>query len=118
MCQHIAAISPARAATVAVHALTKLYTEIMSWISGVYVWFLPEATPTTVVIKICTVCVYVRTCLLACSHILGNLNERSYITKIELMHSVGEGLLPEFSIGDSERRRLKLKHAWQFTPCC
>ena len=37
--------------------------------------------------------------------------------KTELMHAlgsrVGEGLLPECSVGDPERRRLKLKHAWQ-----
>ena len=39
------------------------------------------------------------------------------ITKIELMHSVGEGLLPECSVGYPELRRLKLKHAWQLTPC-
>ena len=41
--------------------------------------------------------------------------------KTELMHAigsrVGEGLLPECSIGDPEPRRLKLKHAWQLTPC-
>ena len=33
--------------------------------------------------------------------------------KINLMHLVGEGLLPECSIGDQEQTRLKLKHAWQ-----
>ena len=32
-------------------------------------------------------------------------------TKIELMHLVGEGLLSECSVGDPERRRLKLEHA-------
>ena len=26
-------------------------------------------------------------------------------------------LLPECSVGDPERKRLKLKHAWQLTPC-
>ena len=43
------AISPARAANVATHAWTKLYTEIMSKISDVYEYglcmALPEATP-------------------------------------------------------------------------
>ena len=41
------------------------------------------------------------------------------ITKIELMHSVGnhEGLLPECSIGYLELRRLKLKDTWQLIPC-
>ena len=29
----------------------------------------------------------------------------------------GEGLLPECSVGDPELRRLKLKYAWQLTPC-
>ena len=33
------------------------------------------------------------------------------IMKIEFMHSVGEGLLSEYSVGDPERRRLKLEHA-------
>ena len=33
------------------------------------------------------------------------------------MHSLGEGLLPECSVGDPELRRLKLKYAWQLTPC-
>ena len=44
------------------------------------------------------------------------------ITKTKLMHAlsswVGEGLLPECSVGDPEWRRLKLNHAWQLTPCC
>ena len=35
-CQQITATSPAGAATVDTHAWTKLYTEIMSWISSVY----------------------------------------------------------------------------------
>ena len=52
-------------------------------------------------------------------HFLKILNERIYITKIELMHSVGdrEGLLPECSIGYLELRRLKSKHTWQLTLC-
>ena len=51
-------------------------------------------------------CVYAYegACLFACSD----------ITKIELVHSVGE----EFSIGDTEQRRMKLKYAWQLAPCC
>ena len=55
------AISPARAANVATHAWTKLYDEIMSWISGVYecrshhAWLaLREANSTTA--HICTAC--------------------------------------------------------------
>ena len=32
------------------------------------------------------------------------------VTKIKLMHSVGEGLLPECRVGDPEWRQLKLKH--------
>ena len=35
VCQQTAATSPAGAATVAIHVWTKLYTEIMSWVSGV-----------------------------------------------------------------------------------
>ena len=35
-------------------------------------------------------------------------------TKIEL---VGEGLMPECSVHDPQRRRLKLKHAWQLLVC-
>ena len=31
------------------------------------------------------------------------------------MQSEAEGLLPKCSIGNPERRRLKLKHAWQLT---
>ena len=43
------AISLAREANMATHAWTKLYTEIMSYISGIYEYclctVLPEATP-------------------------------------------------------------------------
>ena len=40
------AISPARAANVATHAWTKLYTEIMAFMSAVYAW--PATQSTTV----------------------------------------------------------------------
>ena len=43
------AISPARAANVATHAWTKLYTEIMAFMSAVYAW--PATHSTTVHIK-------------------------------------------------------------------
>ena len=33
----------------------------------------------------------------------------------ELMHSAGLVGGPECSVGDPERRRLKLKHTWQLT---
>ena len=41
------AISPARAANVATHVWTKLYDEIMSWISDVWVSFMPCMTGST-----------------------------------------------------------------------
>ena len=44
------AISPARAANVATHAWTKLYTEIMAFMSVVYAW--PATQSTTVHIKL------------------------------------------------------------------
>ena len=44
MCMPV--ISPARAATVATHAWTKLHAQIMSWVSGIYeCCLLPEAHP-------------------------------------------------------------------------
>ena len=49
---HMAVVSPARAATVATHALTKLHTQIMSkaraYMSAVYAQTLPEATSTII----------------------------------------------------------------------
>ena len=39
-------------------------------------------------------------------------------TEIKFLHSEGEGLLPECSIGNPEWRQLKFKHAWQFTSVC
>ena len=61
-------------------------------------------------------------CMLACSHNTVNFKRAHLnfnITKIELMHSVGdrEGLLLECSAGYLELRRLKLKHTWQLTAC-
>ena len=76
--------------------------------------------PHTSVTALC-MCVCMLACLLAClrpytvNFKWARLNFN--IRKIELMHSVGEGLLPECSVGDLERRWLKLKHAWQLTPC-
>ena len=50
------------------------------------------------------------------------LGPTTFITKIELLHLVGdrEGLLhilPKCSAGYLELRRLKLKHTWQLTAC-
>ena len=43
------AISPARAANVATHVRTKLYTKIMSYMSSIYAWpYLSELTSTTI----------------------------------------------------------------------
>ena len=65
------------------------------------------------------VCIYA--CLLVWTDPLPkNLNKRVFnITKIELMHSVGDrkGLLLECSVGYMELRWLKLKHTWQLTAC-
>ena len=61
-------------------------------------------------------CVCMFACLLACllaaiyrKFLMIGLNFN--ITKIELMYSIGEGLLSECSVGDPEWRRLKLEHA-------
>ena len=52
------------------------------------------------------VCIYIYTCLRPYTVIL---NER---ISIEMFYEdqVGEGLLPEYNIGDPEQRRLKLKN--------
>ena len=57
------------------------------------------------------VCVCMLVCLLAAIHRKFELSTFKF-TKIEpmCMHSIGEGLLPEYSIGDLEWRPLKLKH--------
>ena len=56
-------------------------------------------------------CLCMFACLLAIYRKFLMSTVKFNIMKIEFMHSVGEGLLSECSVGDPERRRLKLEHA-------
>ena len=65
-------------------------------------------SPTLAGLHCARACVCLLACLLAAIYrkfvMITVLNFN--ITKIELMHSIGEGLLSECSVGDPERRRV------------